>query len=84
MDLTIYSAILNTWTKMNGLPWFYDAVRRWPGPLRQLWPGRRRGVARPKSTPLADGQSLKPAGAKAEGRALKGNTVESARTIPLN
>ena len=29
-------------------------------------------MARPRSTPLADGQSLKPAGAKAEGRALKG------------
>ncbi len=29
-------------------------------------------VARPSSTPLADGQSVKPVGAKAEGRALKG------------
>ena len=28
-------------------------------------------MARPRSTPLADGQSLNPAGAKAEGRALK-------------
>jgi hypothetical protein len=29
-------------------------------------------VPRPSSTPLADGQSVKPVGAKAEGRALKG------------
>ena len=29
-------------------------------------------AARPSSTPLADGQSVKPVGAKVEGRALKG------------
>ncbi len=34
------------------------------------WTAAGCGAAR--STPLADGQSLKPAGAKAEGRALKG------------